>query len=173
MRFALIILSTLISGCSFYDRLGNKPYTFPADSEPNSEIVVNYDNNSWFNIFNMDKNGCFAGTSVIGQSGETVKIHSNTDTFLSLENRTPGSFCRIIFSFTPEQHTKYNFTQGTHFEDKPGISGFFSGPDIYCTLSGEKILATGKREPLILKKMNLRPSGLACLRMREASNSKW
>jgi len=172
MRIALILLFALISSCTFYDRLGNKPYIYPVNAEPYSEIIVNYDNDSWFNIFNMDANGCFAGTSVVGSSGEAVKIHSNTDTFLALENRSSGSFCRVIFSFIPEQNTKYSFTQGTHVEDKPGISGFLSGPDIYCTVRGEKILTTGKREPLLLKQMNLRPSGLACLRMREASISK-
>lgn len=172
MRITLILLSTFLGGCSFFDRLGNKPYVFPADGEPYSEIIVNYDNDSWFNIFNMDANGCFAGTSVVGSSGATVKIHSNKDIFMALEKRTSGSFCRVIFSFTPEQNVKYSFTQGILIEETTGVLGFLSGPDIYCSVSGQKILISGKKEPLELKQMNLRPSSLACLRMREAANLK-
>lgn len=173
MRIALIILSAFLGSCTFYDRLGNKPYIFPKDNEPYSEVIVNFGGGAWFNIFNMDENGCFAGTSSVGSSGETVKIHANRTTYLALENQFSGSFCRIIFSFTPEENSKYIFNQGTRIEEKSGVSGFLSGPDVYCTASGEKVLADGKREPLLLKKMDLRPSGLACLRMKEASGSKW
>lgn len=173
MRITLIILAALLSSCTFYDRLGNKPYIFPKDNEPSAEVVVNFSGGSWFDIYNMDENGCFAGTSSVGSSGETIKIHANKTTYLSLENQSPGSFCRIFFSFTPEENSKYIFKQGTHIEEKSGVSGFLSGPDVYCTVSGEKVLANGKREPLLLKKMNLRPSGLACLRMKDASGSKW
>jgi hypothetical protein len=172
MRIALILLSTLIGGCSLFDRIGNKPYIFPVDGEPYSEVVTYYDTGSWFNIFNMDVNGCFAGSSVLGSSGETVKIHSDKNTFLALEKHSGNSFCRIIYSFTPEQDAKYIFTQGSHIEEKTGISGFLSGPDVYCSVSGQKILTSGIKEPLELKKMNLRPSGLACLRMRETKRLK-
>ena len=172
MRIALILLSSFIGGCSLIDRIGNKPYIFPAKGEPYSEIIVNFDSDSWFSIFNMDINGCFAGSSVVGSSGETVKIHSNKDVFMALEKHSSGSFCRVIFSFTPEQNAKYNFTQGIHIEDKGGISGFLSGPDVYCSVSGQKTLTSGKKEQIELKQMNLRPSGLACLRMREFTPPK-
>jgi hypothetical protein len=172
MRIALILFFALIGGCSFFDRLGNKPYIFPTSDEPYSEIIVTYDNGSLFKIFNMDVNGCFAGTSIIGPAGKSIKIHSNTETFMALDMSSSSSFCQVIFSFTPEQDFKYEFTQGTHIEDRSGISGFLSGPDIYCSVSGQKILKTGKKEPLEFKQMNLRPSGLACLRMRETSKSK-
>jgi hypothetical protein len=166
------MLSALLGGCTLFDRIGNKPYIFPIDGEPYSEVIANYNNGSWFNIFNMDANGCFAGSSVLASSGETVKIHSSKDTFIALETHTNSSFCRIIFSFTPEQNAKYTFTQGTQIEEKTGIPGLLSGSDIYCTVSGQRILTSGIKEPLELKQMNLRPSGLACLRMREAKRLK-
>lgn len=172
MRIVLILLSSFIAGCSFIDRVGNKPYIFPTKDEPYSEIIVNFASDSWFSIYNMDINGCFAGSSVVGSSGETVRIHSDKNVFMALERRSGGSFCKVIFSFTPEQNSKYSFTQGIHIKDKDGISGLFSGPDVYCSVSGQKILPSGKQEQIKLKQMKLHPSGLACLRMRELTPPK-
>lgn len=169
MRIVLILLSALLSSCALYDRLGNKPYVFPSKSQPYAEVTVNFSDRSWFDIFNMDANGCFAGTSSLGSSGSTEKIHANTETFMALNRRYGNSYCQVIFSFVPESKARYRFTQGARVEDVPGIAGFLSGPAIYCTVTGEKILPSGKTEPLTLKRMNLRPSGFACLRMRETS----
>lgn len=167
MRIALLLLSALLSSCTLYDRLGNKPYLFPTEAEPSAEVTVNFNERSWFDIFNMDANGCFAGTSTLGSSGSSVKIHADTETFMALNRRHGNSFCQVIFSFSPESNARYRFTQGTHVENAPGILGVLSGPAFYCTVTGEKILPSGKTEALTLKKMNLRPSGFACLRMRE------
>lgn len=167
MRITLIFLSAFLSSCTLYDRLGNKPYIFPTETQPYSEVTVYFSDRTWFDIFNMDANGCFAGTSTFGSSGSSVKIHADTETFMALNRRQGNSYCQVIFSFTPESNARYRFTQGTHVEDIPGIAGVLSGPAIYCTVAGEKILPSGKTEPLALKKMNLRPSGFACLRMRE------
>lgn len=167
MRITLIFLSALLSSCTLYDRIGNKPYIFPTEAQPYSEVIVNFSDRSWFDIFNMDANGCFAGTSTLGSSGSSVNIHANTETYMALNRRHGNSYCQVIFSFTPENNARYRFNQGVHVKDVPGIAGVLSGPAIYCTVTGEKILPSGNTEPLTLKKMNLRPSGFACLRMRE------
>lgn len=167
MRTAVLIFSlALLGGCSIIDRIGNKPYSFPSESEPHAEITLHSHEGSWFNIFNIDSNGCFAGTSSIATSGKTVRLHAGKETYISLEKRSAASFCRIIVAFTPEQNSKYIFKQGSMTQQRDGILGAISGPASYCTISGAKLDELSEAEPLAIKKMKLVPNGLACLKMR-------
>lgn len=168
MRIALMVLCALLGGCSFMERLGNKPYTFPIEGQPSAEVEVERAGGSRFVVFNMDENGCFAGTSVLGSSGSAVRIHADEDVFMALEERYGNSYCNLIFSFVPEQNAKYVLRAGFLVEKKDGLLGILPSKD-YCTVSGQTILDTGEQVPLVLKKFNLRPSGMACLRMRAAS----
>lgn len=172
MRTALILPLALIGGCSIIDRIGNKPYAFPSESEPHAKVTVNHYSDSWFNIYNIDSNDCFAGTSSMGQSGKSYRIQANKDAYLALEQRSGNRFCRVIFMFTPEQNMNYIFSQGSLTKKNTGILGAIASPSSYCTVSGEKLLDSGETEPLALKKMKLLPKGLACLKMREVSKAK-
>lgn len=164
MRIAVVFLFVLLGGCSFMDRLGNKPYTFPAEGQPFAEVEV--DNaDSRFVVFNMDENGCFAGTSGLGAG---ARIHAGENAFMALEERYGNSYCNLIFSFVPEQNAKYVLRAGSFVEKQEGLLGILPSKD-YCTVSGQTVLDSGERVPLELKKFNLRPSGMACLKMRPAS----
>lgn len=167
MRVVLISLLALLAGCSVVDRLGNKPYPFPVAEDAFAEVVVHYDKGASFAIYNMDENGCFAGTSALGPSGSVVKIHAEKEAYIALEKRIANSFCQVIFSFIPERNVKYTFTQKNFVQKKVGGLGFFNSSAAYCGVGGEKILESGEKKSLKLKQMLLRPSGLACLRMRE------
>ena len=169
---ALLSVLTLLSGCSLVERIGNKPYVFPHEGEPASSLMVNYAPGSGIAVYNMDENGCFAGTSAIGPSGTTVMVHANKELFMAAETRSANSFCSVMFSFTPETDARYVLYQGIRLEKATGALGFLSPSDVYCTVSGERILSTGGKESPVLKKMNLRPSGLACLKMREVADKK-
>lgn len=168
MRVAMVGLCALLSGCSFMDRLGNKPYAFPAEGQPSASIEVDSTSASRFVVFNMDENGCFAGTSVFGLSAATARVHADKAVFMALEERYGGSYCNLIFSFVPKQNAKYALRAGHLVEERDGLLGLLPSND-YCTVSGYSVLDAGGRAPLALKKFNLRPSGLACLKMREAS----
>lgn len=170
MRIALIFSLALFAGCSTFDRLGNKPYIFPSESDPHALLTVNQHSDSWFNIYNMDSNDCFAGTSSLGASGKTSRLQVNKVAYIALEQRSGNSFCRVIVSFTPEQNMKYTLTQGTLTETSTGLLGAIASPRSYCTVSGGKVLDSGETEPLPLKKMRILPKGFACLKMREVPN---
>ncbi|NMZ70826.1 hypothetical protein [Pseudomonas peli] len=164
MRISLMVLFVLLGGCSFMDRLGNKPYTFPTEGQPSAEVEV-VSAVSRFVVFNMDENGCFAGTSVLGAG---ARIHAGENAFMALEERYGNSYCNLIFSFVPEQNAKYVLRAGSFVEKQGGLLGILPGKD-YCTVSGQRVLDSGERVPLDLKQFNLRPSGMACLKMRPAS----
>ena len=168
----LLSVLILFSGCSLVERIGNKPYIFPLEDEPASSLMVSYASGSGFVVYNMDENGCFAGTSAIGPSGATVMLHANKELFMAAETRSANSFCSVMFSFTPETDARYVLYQGALLKKATGALGFLSPRDAYCTVSGEKILSTGEKESLVLKKMSLKPSGLACLKMREVADKR-
>lgn len=35
----LCFLSAILSSCTFFDRIGNKPYIFPTEAQPYSEVT--------------------------------------------------------------------------------------------------------------------------------------
>lgn len=169
MRIALIALYVFLSGCSVMERLGNKPYVFPVEGQSSAEIELFSDSVSRFVVFNMDANGCFAGTSVLGNSASKVRLHAEKDVFMALEQRYGNSYCNLIFSFTPENNARYILRGGSLVERRDEMLGALGARSSYCTVSGKTILDTDEQVPLSLKKFTLRPSGLACLRMRAAS----
>ncbi|QEY58784.1 hypothetical protein FXF61_06190 [Pseudomonas sp. C27(2019)] len=173
MRITSVFLSlALLTGCSLVERVGNKPYVFPVAGEPSAAVAVNYDKSSRFIIYNMDINGCFAGTTSAGPSGSSVDVHSDKPIFMALEQRLAGSYCNIIFSFTPEKNAKYALYQGNHLEKTAGFFGVLAGTDRYCSVSGLKQLNSVEQKQLKLQQMIIRPSGFACLKMREFKSKK-
>lgn len=158
-----------LSGCSFMEGLGNKSCVFPVESHPFAKVAVDSDSASRFFVFNMGANGCFARTSVLVNSASKVRFHAEKDVFMALEQRYGNSYCNLIFSFAPESNARYILRGGSLVERRGGMLGALGARSSYCTVSGQAILDANERVPLSLKKFTLRPSGLACLRMRAAS----
>lgn len=83
---ALPSVLTLLSGCSLVERIGTNLMCFRTRAKPASSLMVNYAPGSGIAVYNMDENGCFAGTSAIGPSGTTAMVHANKGVFYGCRN---------------------------------------------------------------------------------------
>jgi hypothetical protein len=96
-----IHLSLFLSGCS---NIGVQ-YKQPTEREDSASISAS--NHVFIHTFN--EKGCYTGKTEIGES---MKIHTDQEEFFAYEESFLGTYCRILFSFTPEKDSFYKIVAG-------------------------------------------------------------
>src|SRR5690606_9604801 len=104
-------------------------------------------------------------------TGKTVQIHAGKEIFMSMEEVTKHSTCRVVFSFIPEEGKNYLLRAGEFSKKNKKIEGFLGdilpepGYRDYCTVSLAQRQEDDTVVAIKLTERTIAPTTLWCIKL--------
>jgi hypothetical protein len=155
--FSLACATTLfLGGCK---SVGTQ-YISPLPTQSNATLTTRS------NLFatSFDGKGCYSGRTKVPE-GDNFLLQPDQEVVITNEeqisrtgaNNGFGGFCRIVFSFVPENGAHYTYKVGYVDSVKNALNGI-------CTANLQKNTAEGASEPVAIKYLKMRQRSIACIR---------
>ena len=146
-------------------------YKFPQADEEHATLAFNSLPYMGLYIVNFSEQGCFSGRTALPARTEIQKIqvHTNRELVMTFEGTVAGNkFCRLPYALTPEPGATYQLQLGTYTETQnSGLKELVLGNKKYCSISAIKTAKSGIQSIEQLKSLELKQSGIACIKFRE------